>query len=227
MELGIRLEDIPSKSSVNNWVQKAGHYLYTQEISQDGAWADYCITLDESMVFGQERMLLALAAPAQKEGQKALSFDSVRVLGFAVRASWKWPEVKAFLEEIQEKMGKKALYVVCDGGGNLTKGVFESGLTRVCDVGHEICKLMEQTYKDDERYQTWVKAVAKVRFQVFMKGTGYLLPPKQRTVARFTNLSHVVKWSQRMLKQMPNLSLEEQQTYGWSQVLPNREASAG
>jgi len=215
MELGINESDIPSKSSIDNWIQKAGHYHYTREMDLTEDWSEYCIIVDESMVVGQQRMLLALGVRAHKVGKEALSFEEVKVLGFAVAASWKWAEVQSFLEKVADKMGTKATYVVCDGGANLKKGVSGANLLRICDVGHEICKLMEQTYRQDERFLSWIKEVAKVRFQVFMRATAYLLPPRQRTVARFTNLSSIVQWAQSMLHVLPTLTTQEQQTYGW------------
>jgi hypothetical protein len=213
LEYGIAFGELPSKSSIENWVQKVGLYQYV-DVGSD-LWAEYCIILDESMVIGQQRMLLALGARAKKEGEAALGLAEVKVLSFAVKASWKWEDVRDFLQKVQEKVGTKASYVVCDGGCNLKKGVHEVGLIRICDVGHEICKWTEQTYKEDERFKAWIKEVTKVRFQVFMKQTAYLMPPKQRTVARFTNLSYVVQWAANMLRVLPGLSKIEQQTFGW------------
>ena len=213
LEYGIAIGDIPSKSSIENWVQKVGLYQYTH-VGSD-LWAEYCMILDESMVIGQQRMLLVLGACGPKEGEQSMRLDEVKVLGIAVKASWKWEDVRDFLQEVQEKVGKKATYVVCDGGCNLKKGVQEAGLIRICDVGHEMCKWTEQTYKEDERFKAWIKEVTKVRFQVFMKQAAYLMPPKQRTVARFTNLSHVVAWAANMLRVLPLLGKIEQQTFEW------------
>ena len=212
LEYGIAVTELPCKSSIENWVQKVGLYQYIH-VGSD-LWEEYCMILDESMVIGQQRMLLVLGACAQKEGAESLRLGEVKVLGFAVKASWRWEGVRDFLQEVQEKVGKKASYVVCDGGCNLKRGVQETGLIRICDVGHEICKWTEQTYKEDERFKAWIKEVTKVRFQVFMKQTAYLMPPKQRTVARFTNLSFVVAWAANMLRVLPGLSEVEKQAFG-------------
>lgn len=213
LEYGIAFSTLPSKSSIENWVQKVGLYKYSHV--GDDFWEDYCIILDESMVIGQQRMLVALGASAIKEGDCSLKFDEIKVLSIAVRASWKWPEVRDFLQKVQDKVGKPARYVICDGGSNLKRGVAEAQLIRICDVGHEFCKLTEQTYKEDKRFQEWIKEVTKVRFQVFMKPCAYLMPPKQRTVARFTNLSFVVEWGMKMLRALPGMSVTEKEAFGW------------
>lgn len=213
LEYGIAFCALPSKSSIENWVQKVGLYKYSH-VGPD-FWEEYCIILDESMVIGQQRMLVALGASASKEGDCSLKFDEIKVLGIAVQASWKWQEVQDFLQKVQQKVGKPARYVICDGGCNLKKGVEEAQLIRICDAGHEFCKLTEQTYKEDKRYHEWIKEVIKVRFQVFMKPCAYLMPPKQRTIARFTNLSFVVEWSLNMLRALPGMSEKEQEAFGW------------
>lgn len=216
LEYGLLISCLPSKSSVENWVQKVGLYNYTEVKPDFGA--DYCLILDESMVIGHQRMLLALGTRGKKSGDDALCFEEVKVLGIAVRASWKWEEVRDFLQKVHEKVGQPAGYVVCDGGANLKKGVAEAGLTRICDVGHEFCKITEQVYKEDERFKEWIKEVTKVRFQVFMKAHAYLMPPKQRTVARFTNLSFVVKWAGNMLRVLPGLNEAERGAFGWLEL---------
>lgn len=214
LELGINLGGLPSKSSIENWVEKMGLYRYEGAGSaiHEGA---YAIILDESMSFGTARMMVALGIRPNKDNKEGVRMEEVWLLGFSVRSSWKWGEVKDFLDEVQQKMGSKAEYVVCDGGVNLKKAIKESGATRVCDCGHEMCKFMEQTYKEDARFKGWIEAVTKVRYQVYMTDTAYLIPPKQRTVARFINLSGVVKWAVKMLEAMAGLPAKEQDTYGW------------
>lgn len=223
LELGLNLGDIPSKSSIENWVGKMGLYLY--EVKEPPLRVGpYAIILDESMTFGTARMLVALGVGANKANEQGLDMEDVWLLGFSVRTSWKWQEVKGFLRQIQEKVGSKAEYVISDGGVSLKKAIEESGLIRICDAGHELCKFMEQTYKKDTRFKEWIAAIGKVRFQVYMTDTAYLIPPKQRTVARFTNLSGVATWALKMLEVMPTLDAKEQQIYGW---LENHRAFIG
>lgn len=214
LELGISLGGIPSKSSIENWVGKMGLFCY-EKVVLPSDFGPYAIILDESMSFGSARMMVALGVKANKSKQGSLTMEEVWLLGFSVRTSWKWGEVKSFLEQAQERTGSKAAYVISDGGVNLKKAIRESAMTRICDVGHEICKFMEQSYKEDTRFKEWIEAVTKVRFQVYMMDVAYLIPPKQRTVARFTNLSRVATWAVKMLEAMPTLSLKEQGTFGW------------
>jgi hypothetical protein len=51
------------------------------------------------------------------------------------------------------------LYVISDGCSNLKRGIQDSGLVRICDVGHEIAKWVEQTYKHQEVFKTFSTSV--------------------------------------------------------------------
>jgi hypothetical protein len=214
IEYGLFQGDLPSKSSVENWVQKLGYSEYTQN-GFDLFKGDYAVILDESMVIGQERMMIVLGVDAVKSGEKALCFGTVRLLYIAVKASWNWEDVVKLLDKVAEKMGKKPLYVISDGGNNLTKGIKGASLKRIPDVGHQIAKYVEHTYANQELFKAFTTAVAGVKFREIMKGSAYLLPPKQRTIARFMNLSGIVDWAANILRVFGKLSLAEQKTFGF------------
>jgi transposase-like protein len=213
-EYGLLLGDLPSKTSIENWVQKLGYSEYTDS----GTYlyeGDYGIIIDESMVVGQQRMMLVLGVDAVKSSEKALCFGTVRLLYIAVRPSWNWEDVVKLLDKVAEKMGKKPVYVISDGGNNLTKGIKKAELKRIPDVGHQIAKYVEQTYAHQEQFKAFTTAVAGVKFREIMKGTAYLLPPKQRTIARFMNLSGIVDWAANILRVFGTLSLVEQETFSF------------
>lgn len=213
-EYGLFLGDLPSKSSVENWVQKLGYSEYT-EMGSYSYSGDYSVIIDESMVVGQQRMIIVLGVDAVKTDKNALSFGTVRLLYISVRASWNWENVAELLAKVTEKMGKKPVYVISDGGGNLTKGIKAAKLERIADIGHEIAKCVEQTYGQQEIFKAFTAAVAGVKFREVMKGTSYLLPPKQRAIARFMNLSGIVNWAADILRVFENLPTVEQEAFAF------------
>lgn len=207
--------DLPSKSSIDNWIQKVGYDDYTN-LGEDVYDGDYCIIIDESMVVGQQRMMVVLGLPAVKTTDKASDLGTVRLLYLAVRASWKAADVVELLENVTKKMGKAPLYVICDAGCKLIRGIKDSKkLVRLCDVGHEIAKFIEQTYKHQDVFKAFSAAVVVVKFQEVMKDTAYLLPPKQRAIARFINLAHTVDWATKMMAVLTKLTAKEQETFGF------------
>jgi hypothetical protein len=214
LELGLKVEEIPSKSSVQNWIQKIGYYEYTHY--GEGTYAGgYGLIIDECMVIGQQSMIIALGLPSEKVEKEATKLGDVRLLYISVKSSWNYKQVGELLQKVTEKMGKTPEYVISDSAGNLKKGIKEVNLVRISDIGHEIGKILEQTYSKDELYNAFTKAAALVKFKEVMKDTSYLLPPKQRTIARFMNMSGTVTWAMKMLNAFDNLTPNEQQTFAW------------
>ena len=220
LELGLKIEDIPSKSSVQNWIQKVGFYEYTHygESTYEGS---YALIIDECMVIGQQRMVVALGLPSVKSEEEATKLGDVRVLYIAVQPSWNYKEVSQLIQKVAEKMGRSPEYVISDGAGNLKKGIKETNLIRLCDIGHEIGKFLEQTYSKNEVYHAFTKAAALVKYKEVMKDTSYLLPPKQRAIARFMNMSGTVSWAHKLLKAFKNLNPAEQQIFEWLKSYEN------
>lgn len=220
LELGLKIEEIPSKSTVQNWIQKVGYYEYTHygESTYEGG---YALIIDECMVIGQQRMVVALGLPSIKIEEEATKLGDVRVLYIAVESSWDYKEIEKLLQKVTEKMGKSPDYVISDGAGNLKKGIKEANLVRLCDIGHEIGKFLEQTYSKNEEYNAFTKAAALVKYKEVMKDTSYLLPPKQRAIARFMNMSGTVNWAHKLLNAFKNLNPAEQQIFDWLKTYKN------
>jgi hypothetical protein len=214
LELGLKVEEIPSKSSVQNWIQKLGYYEYTHygEGTYEGG---YGLIIDECMVIGQQRMIIALGLPSEKVEKEATKLGDVRLLYISVKSSWNHEQVGELLQKVTEKMGKSPDYVISDGGSNLRKGINKMNLLRISDIGHEMGKILEQTYSKNEAYNAFTKAAALVKFKEVMKDTSYLLPPKQRTIARFMNMSGTIAWAMKMLNAFEHLTPNEQQTFAW------------
>ena len=210
--MGLNLVDIPCKSSIENWVQKCGHYIYEHpDVSKykEG----YGLIIDECMVIGQERMFAILGVKTNKEGSQAINLSETEILSLQVKPSWSGEQITESLQKVGEKMGKKADYIICDGGSNLGKGIKGYEGLRVCDCGHEIARQTENVYKNDERYKSFSTAIAQTKFKEVMKDTSYLTPPRQRAIARFMNLSDTIDWAKKMLKNFNFLNKDEQKAF--------------
>ena len=102
-EYGLFGVDIPCKSSVENWVQKLGYSEYTRS-GKDLYRGDYAVIIDESMVIGQQRMMVVLGVDAVKTEDKALCLGTVRVLSMSVKPSWNASQVCELLGKVGEKV---------------------------------------------------------------------------------------------------------------------------
>jgi hypothetical protein len=74
---------------------------------------------------------------------------------------------------------------------------------------------MERVYSKDEEFNSYMKELAQVKLKQVMNPVAYLLPPKQRSIARFLNLSQVVEWSDKILMNYNRLTTQEREIFSF------------
>jgi hypothetical protein len=210
--LGWHLESIPSPNSIKNWAQKSGYAIYEEADSKDFP-AGYATIVDESMMVGSEKLLLTLGVPAAKTKDEALCEGDVQVLNMSVKSSWNSLSIGEVFEEVADKMNGSPAYVVSDNASTISKAVRDKGYIHLRDVGHTFGLFVQQTYEKEEDFQLFMKDVNGVKFREVMRPTAYLLPPKQRTIARFMNLSGTIDWAVKILKSFDRLNPSEQDVF--------------
>jgi hypothetical protein len=216
---GLELGKIPSKSTLENWLKKLGYSVYEQSGAR---YTDvsYGLIIDESLVIGQEKLLVILGIRAQKTESGALCHSELELLYMGVESTWTGLKVAEAIAKVTEKEGKKAAYVVSDKGSILCKGIKDAGLTRIADVGHEIARLTERQYeKGDLAAFTVAASLCKTKY--IMTDMAYLLCPKQRKMARFMNLNSVFEWGKNILTNFDRLTEKEKETFDWVKAHQN------
>lgn len=212
--LGWGLASTPSMGSIKNWVEKSGYSIYNEpkEKFQDD---DYAIITDESMMLGSEKLLLTLGVKSNKDNQGALSFQEIDVLDISVKRSWNGEKIKDVLANIENKAKKAPSYVLSDNANTISKAVKNKGYKHIRDVGHTLAMFIERKYKNNDMFIAYTKAIAGVKVRENMKPTGYLLPPKQRAIARFMNIAPIIQWSKQILKCYDKLPENEQLVFSF------------
>lgn len=175
---------------------------------------EYAEVVDESMMIGSEKLLVTLAIPAQHP-VRPLCHSDVSVLDMSVSSSWTGEGVKAQLEKSAEKVGHAPDYVISDNASIMNKGIRLSGMNHHRDISHSLGMFLERTYREAIDFKLFVKEMTEVKFKHNMKKVACLLPPTQRTIARFINLSGWVKWACKMLEIHYTLSCEEQLVFSF------------
>lgn len=209
---GLELERIPCANSIENWVKKTGYNIY-HRTPKKFKKKEYAEIIDESMMLGSEKMLLTLGVEAEKRSDEALKHNDVKVLDISVAEKWNSETVKTKLAETEKKVGHKPLYVISDNDSKLCKSIRETGYIQIRDIGHTMAKFIEQVYGKDECYRLFSKQLAEVKVREVMRPSSYLLPPRQRTMARFMNLSPVLKWSRKINNNFSELNDEEAENF--------------
>ena len=210
---GILGDGLPSHTTISDWMQKAGlaTYMESGERFSDG---EYCDILDESITVGKQKLLVTLGAPAMPQGHP-LRHEDVEVIGMAVAPSWNGDAVEEEIKKRAAKVGHDPSYIISDNGPNLAKGVRQTGITHHRDIGHSIGLVLEEVYKGQEDFENFTQKMNGIRTKYHLTEMAYLLPPKQRAIARFMNLFEWVDWAESLLQAYPSLKEEERQAFSF------------
>jgi hypothetical protein len=205
-------EEIPGYTTVKNWTEKGGYYVYTHSDLKTSDVPYGCI-IDESMQIGEVKLLVNLGVKAEKDKEESLKMNEVEILDISVEKSWNGLLISDKLQEITTAMGSAPAYVVSDNASIMNKGIRDSSLIHLRDVGHTLAMFLERQYKDDAEFLSLMKKLAKIKNREIMRPVSYLLPPKQRIIARFMNLTPCLDWAEKMLRCFEKLPVEEQRIF--------------
>lgn len=207
------LGEVPCYNTIGNWVKKYGLDVYNLS-GKSLKGQDYAEVIDESMMIGSEKLLVTLAVPSAHQG-RPLCHSDASVLDMSVSTGWTGESVKTQLEKATQKVGRLPEYAISDNASIMAKGIRLSGIDHHRDISHSLGMYLERTYKEADDFKAYVKEMTDVKFKHNMRKIACLLPPTQRTIARFINLSGWVKWSRKMLDVYHTLSCEEQSIFSF------------
>ena len=196
----------PSPSTISHWEGKAGLYHLKRSNNSRGNW---CLFIDESLVIGRQKILLLLGLALNDYSfTKAPNFSDVEVLYLGVAPSWKGNQIARILQELTAQ-GHQFVYSPSDQGNNLVKALKDQKIPRIADCTHAFSKIVERRYQSDPLFQGFVQACAQMRKRLVISKYAAILPPAQRTKARFLNLGRITQWANKMLRLLDQLNQTE------------------
>ncbi len=207
------LGDIPCHNTINNWVKKCGLNVYESsgDVMCDTA---YAAIVDESMMIGEEKLLFTLGIPALHQ-ERPLRSDDAQILDIAVAKSWNGEGIKKRLDMVAKKVGHPPGYVISDNASIMKKGIREAKIKHQRDISHSLGMYLERAYKHETDFKNFTKLMSQAKAKYNMTKFAYLLPPTQRTIARFINLSDWVQWSSDMLSNYQSMTEEEKNIFSF------------
>lgn len=207
------LGERPCYNSVENWVKKCGLKAY-ETAGESLQGVEYAQITDESIMIGSEKLLLTIGVPAEHQA-RPLNCGDVSILDIAIAESWNGDSVGVQLKKAAQKVGHDPLYVISDNASIMKKGVRCAKLNHQRDISHSLGMYLERTYREMPDFKEYIKIMTESKFKYNMKKVAYLLPPTQRTMARFINLSGWVKWSSKMLDIYHELQEDERKVFSF------------
>jgi len=210
--LGWQIGQAPCFNSVENWIKKSGYSVYNNSQLKASA-ANYSMIIDESMMLGNQRMILNLGIRANKSTPNPLNYTDIEVIGIHVDTNWNASKITEALQADQEKMGKKPDYIISDNESKFGKAIADYDNLHIRDIGHTLAMFLRRAYQNQTDFNAFIKEISRVKAKEAMTDCSYLLPPKQRTQARFMNLSHIIRWASKIIDSYTGFTQKEKQVY--------------
>ncbi len=193
---------IPSFNSVRSWLFRLGLYLTRQQQE----WReDWIFILDHTLKLGQRKCLLILGVTKEQLQTKgyALQHQDVTVLGIDVVTTSTGETVKEQLKQVSQKVGTP-LQILSDHGSDIKKGVQlyqleNNSVIYTYDITHKMAALLKAELHTDEKWNEFLKQCGQARTSLKQTNFHFLLPPRQRTKARYANIAPRIEWGKKII----------------------------
>jgi hypothetical protein len=202
-----------------NWMKKQGiSNIRKKTFFNAQKWV---LVIDESIQFGNKKLLLVVAFPEEQVLQeRAIGFNDLTPLILQVGESWKSADISDLLMESIET--KQISYVISDGGNNLKGAIKKLNVKHINDINHKFSLIIRDVFEENEAFQTYTKALAAMRAKLSLSKQARIVPPKQRIMSRFMNLTPLFQWGIKMIKLMDKKILQEEEEEKLSFLIPLR-----
>jgi len=202
------LKKLPCPNTIQNWVSKMGLF-FMESLEDQLVGKQVSLILDESIRLGKEKLLLILCVPFEKLGKKGLSFEDVQVIYMKGDTRWTGEKIAGILDELKEKYGFEIKNLLSDEDSKLLKASNLSNYPHLPDISHAIATCLRRVFDKTIEYKGFRKLIASYQSKGVNQLLSYLCPPKQRTKARFMNISKVVNWAEKLLNRFNLLNKKE------------------
>ena len=210
--LGNVLGDIPEHTTIRTWIAKSGvDAMSNRNISIEEA---YALVVDGSISVGDQQMMLALKVPANHNGKTALNHADAEVVGMQVEKSWKAKDVEVFIQGVANNQQHSPEYCITDNGPNLKKAIAYLGIPHHRDISHTFATFLKAVYNEDAEFKQFSESVGKTK-HLALSDVAYLMPCKQRTIARFMNVYPMVNWASKVLDNVYKFTAKEKMHYSF------------
>lgn len=191
---------VPSHQVILDWVVKCGFYV-SKEDNVKYSLSDvngklkkgYSLIIDNSIGNCNQEIHLELACPSRYPGHPLTSSD-VQVVNVKVDKNWDGDKVKKCLNETKERLSGTLGYVTSDNGANLGRACKDAGIPQHHDISHSFGMYLQRVYEKDPEYKAFSNGISNARNYLHTEICG-ILPPAQRSVARFMNEFEKVDWA--------------------------------
>ena len=193
------------------WLLRVGLYKLTRPktMADDWVWI-----VDHTVQIGVEKCLVVLGIRLHDlpPAGTCLSLKDLEPLHIEPMPKSNSELVHEQLESLVEKTGEPRL-ILNDHGSDLHGGVKRfcrehPHTSEIYDITHKAARLLKSQLEADEAWSRFCKQAGQTKFQTQQTELAFLVPPSQRSKARYMNLGPIVTWGIRTLKILESPSAE-------------------
>ena len=194
--------EAPHHTTCRAWLQRIGLFQLQRpkDLGVDSIWI-----VDHTVQIGQEKCLviLGLALRDMPAAGTALSLVDLQLLNLLPVTHSDKHVVFEQLESTARMTGVPRA-ILGDHGGDL-----QGGVTLFCashpetislyDIAHKAATLLKARLNKDARWNSFCSQAAQAKVKVQQVDLGFLVPPSQRSKARYMNLGSLLRWGRAIL----------------------------
>jgi hypothetical protein len=219
--------ETPHWTTARWWLLRFGYYMLRRPKVRATDWA---WLIDHSNQAGLQRCFVILGVPlsALPPVGQCLCHEDMEVIDLIPVEKSDKQIVYQQLCAAAEKTGVPRV-ILHDNGGDLAGGValFEKkhpSTDGIYDITHKAACLLKARLEKNPTWKAFCTRVGQTKFQTQQTELDFLVPPSQRSKARFMNLKTLIKWGREtlaLLKQPPAVVLKHvtrerlEEKFGW------------
>lgn len=205
---------VPSAATVRLWLLRLGHYELTRPkpLAVDWVWM-----VDHTNQVGVDKCLVILGirvCDLPPPGQ-CLRHQDMQLIDLVPTPH---SDKQVVFEQLESAIVKTGVprAILDDHGGDLAGGVglFRQHYPETCeiyDITHKCACLLKHRLQKDPTWIEFQRQLGQTKFRIQQTELAFLVPPSQRSKARYMNLQPLISWGQRtlaVLEQQPPEVLE-------------------
>ena len=182
---------VPCYNTLRMWMLKVGYYELTKEQEK---YDDVVVIIDGSIQFGKDKIYLMYGIrQSEIPTDRALKLSDLMALYLVVKETWNGEIISNELICLNEKVGK-IVYMVCDKGSELVKGIRLAGIPHIYDITHKLANLLESMFEKDKTYKSVTEKMSTMRNKLAQTDAAFIIPNAQRKKSFYQNMKTISDW---------------------------------
>ena len=185
-----------------NWCYRLGLAVLQRPLPRRDDWI---FVIDHTVALGAQKCLVVLGIPASRLAETGYSphHCDMTVLAVEVTAKSTGIWVAAVLERVSTRAGVP-VQIVSDHGSDVRKSIAlfrqqAPSCVETYDISHAIATQLKAHWRDDVHWQGFLKQAGATLSHFQQTDLAFLLPPRQRTKARYMAMDSHIEWAERLL----------------------------